>query len=134
MPRRAFCSIMNLLGVVKLLLQVKLHEQLQKLLPDPKRNYFWEKYFQSSLLSRKNWEYVDYSKLEKNPEQVDVVYSPNTRLNIKGDINGNMYQIVKTISDKVKINKLLAKTKIVPKMMFFNNGDLNGPSFEKKVT
>jgi len=50
---------------------------------ETERNYFWEKYFTKSFLHRVNWKYVDY---ESDFSKIDVIYSPNTRLNIKGSI------------------------------------------------
>ena len=69
---------------------------------ETERNYFWEKYFTKSFLHRVNWKYIDY---ESDFNRIDVIYSPNTRLNIKGSINANIYHIIEVISDKITINK-----------------------------
>jgi hypothetical protein len=85
---------------------------------EEERNYFWEKYFQPSLFHRRNWKYITYNENEK----LDLVYSPNAKMNIHGSINANIYHIVETISDKVIMNKKLHFSKFVPKMFFnFNN-------------
>ena len=94
---------------------------------EEERNYFWEKYFQPSLLHRKNWKYIDYlSPFDK----IDLIYSPNVKLNRKGSINANIYHIIEIISDKIKINKQLTqiKSNFVP-TMYFN--DLNN---EKEIS
>ena len=86
---------------------------------EEERNYFWEKYFQPQLLNRQNWKYIEYSS---SFEKIDLIYSPNAKLNKTGSINGNMYHIVDAISDKIKINKQLTdiKSAFVPKMYFFD--------------
>ena len=81
---------------------------------EEERNYFWEKYIQSSLLHRRNWKYLDYNENGK----YDVVYSPNAKMNRSASINGNIYHIVEIISDKVTINKKLHFSKFIPKMFF----------------
>ena len=92
------------------------------------RNYFWEKYFSKSLIDRHNWTYIDY---DQPFEKIDLIYSPNLKLNMKGSINGNIYHIVETVSDKIKINRKLKsiKSQFIPEMYF---GDLmNKPLVEK---
>jgi len=96
---------------------------------EEERNYFWEKYFQPSLMSRRNWKYLDYN----SPfEKIDLIYSPNLNLNLKGSINANIYHIIEAVSDKIKINKKLTdiKSLFVPKMYFKN---LNNESEVKNV-
>ena len=70
------------------------------------RNYFWEKYFSKSLIDRHNWTYIDY---DQPFEKIDLIYSPNLKLNMKASINGNIYHIVETVSDKIKINRNIKK-------------------------
>ena len=84
---------------------------------ETERNYFWEKYFTKSFLHRVNWKYIDY---ESDFNRIDVIYSPNTRLNIKGSINANIYHIIEVISDKITINKKLTDiaSTFVPRMYF----------------
>jgi len=84
------------------------------------RNYFWEKYFTASFSHRKNWKYINYNSYFK---KVDVIYSPNTQLNIKGSINGNIYHILDIISDKIEMNKKLKQinSKFIPRMYFKQN-------------
>ena len=83
------------------------------------RNYFWEKYFSKSLMHRNNWRYVDYTQPF---EEIDLIYSSNLKLNVKGSINGNIYHIVETISDKITINRKLKsiKSRFIPEMYFDN--------------
>ena len=81
---------------------------------EEERNYFWEKYFQPSLLHRQNWEYKTYNE----NEVYDVVYSSNAKMNIHSSINANLYHIVEAVSDKVIMNKKLQGSKYVPKMFF----------------
>jgi hypothetical protein len=93
---------------------------------EEERNYFWEKYFSVSLLHRRNWKYIDYTS---HFDKIDLIYSPNVKLNMKGSINANIYHIIEVISDKIKINKQLTqlKSQFVPQMYF---NDLNN---EKNV-
>ena len=74
---------------------------------EEERNYFWEKYFQPSLLHRQNWEYKTYNE----NEVYDVVYSSNAKMNIHSSINANLYHIVEAVSDKVIMNKKLQGSK-----------------------
>jgi hypothetical protein len=88
---------------------------------EEERNYFWEKYFQPSLLNRQNWKYMDYELFENSTGPIDLIYSSNAKMNIRGNINANIYDIVEVISDKVKINKKLQFSEFVPKMFFHFN-------------
>jgi hypothetical protein len=87
------------------------------------RNYFWEKYFNTSLSHRRNWKYMDYAFLERNPStRMDLIYTPNMILNLNASINANMYHIVEAISDKIVLNQKLQqiKSKFIPRMYFEN--------------
>ena len=83
---------------------------------EKERNYFWEKYFQPSLFHRRNWKYLEYDE----NSSFDLAYSPNAKMNIHSNINGNIYHIVEVISDKILMNKKLHFSKFIPKM-FYNN-------------
>ena len=96
---------------------------------ETERNYFWEKYFTTSLLHRRNWEYIDYLQPF---DKIELIYSPNLQLNMKGSINANIYHIIEVISDKIKLNKKLESihSQFVPKMYF---GDLMDRARVEKV-
>lgn len=100
---------------------------------EEERNYFWEKYFNTSLAHRRNWKYIDYPFLEKNPHtKMDLIYSPSMKLNITAGINANMYHIVEAISDKINLNKKLKqiKSKFIPRM-YFENFEQNKSAIEE---
>lgn len=94
---------------------------------EQERNYFWEKYFKSSLSSRAIWKYLDYTTCLENGTSLDLVYSANPKLSRLASINANMYNIVDAISDKVKMNRQLfqAKSQFIPRMLFLNKNKLN---------
>jgi len=87
---------------------------------EEERNYFWEKYFQSSLFHRQNWKYIDYQKFHDSNDTIDLIYSSNAKMNVRGSINANIYNIIEVISDKVKMNRKLREigSAFVPKMFF----------------